>query len=125
MTADSHDVPVQPTVAMRARLDLRIDAELRTWLVKQSVAEARTITHIVERALCNERHATGHVTPAPDKSRPVGTRRPARDATSPEPIGKLVDATGHETPVSRPLTKQELDIQRQRKLNTKKKGMKA
>jgi hypothetical protein len=36
-------------------------------------------------------------------------------------VGKLIDtATGHETPVRRPPTKQELDLQRQQKLNVKK-----
>lgn len=97
---------------MRARLDLRIDAELRTWLVTQSVAEARTITHIVERALCNERHAalaTGNTGPAPPR-----TPRPARDATSPEPIAAAPANT------ERRLSKQELDMQRQQKLNAKK-----
>jgi hypothetical protein len=55
--------------------------------------------------------------------------RVARDAphsASPRtPVGKLIDtATGHETPVRRPPTKQELDMARQLKMNTKKKGTK-
>jgi hypothetical protein len=92
---------------MRERLDIRIDAELRAWLVATAEAESRTMTHIVERALCVERHNAGH----------------GITATRSAPIGKLIDtATGLESPVRRPPTKQELDLQRQQKLNAKKKG---
>jgi hypothetical protein len=50
-----------------------------------------------------------------------------RSPASPRmPVGKLIDtATGAETPVRRPPTKQELDMARQIKANKTKGGMKA
>jgi hypothetical protein len=78
---------------MRERLDIRIDAELREWLVATAESESRTMTHIVERALCVER-LNGDKVGKPVDVRPKPVAKPTA-----EPVATVVHdlGQGHET----------------------------